>query len=120
MKKYLKERIESDCRILDGISFLWLLCGILSIMIGILLPGLTPQTIVFFYGITLLDLILFGIPVIRHYMLLVVSALIFSAKLLLSLPFIILIYGVSNVPKHVRRHVRHFLRVQRTRKEGTH
>lgn len=112
-----KERQESDRKIAESAGYLWLVYTVISwIMFAFATGEQAGELVAAYIAVTAFMATVALMPLSRRIALLILSALIFSIRMVLSMPFIILVYGISGVPKHIRRHARHFIQVQRTRK----
>lgn len=113
-----KERQESDRKIIEAVGYMWLVYTVISwIMYVFMTEEYAAKLAALYVAVTLFMTVVGLIPRSKKFALLILSALAFSIKMILSMPYIILVYGISGVPRHVRRHARHFVKVQRTRKK---
>lgn len=113
-----KERQESDRKIIEAVGYMWLVYTVISwIMYVFMTEEYAAKLAALYVAVTLFMTVVGLIPRSKKFALLMLSALAFSIKMILSMPYIILVYGISGVPRHVRRHARHFVKVQRTRKK---
>ena len=117
MENLRRQREAEDKKIVGAMTALWGAYSILSWVLTIfLVQSAGEKVIIVWLAITIGALIVSMVPVLNKTALLILATLKFSLQLVGSLPWIIAIYGLSEVPKHTKKHVRHFVNMQRTRK----
>lgn len=117
MENLIKQREAEDKKIVSIMTALWVAYTAISWVFTIFLVQAAGERVIYQWIVLSIGaLIVSSVPILKKTALLILATLKFSLQLMLSLPWIIIIYGLSEVPKHAKKHVRHFLKVQRTRK----